>query len=182
MPVLPFKCLGFSEGKHLPNFRITEAALEELTASFNDHAVIVNEGELLSGETKELRARTLRSFAYRLAEGQSKGFSQTIHRPRTFYRTIFIGSIENLSVPKHNLILPNRISGSEVRLFDIPAVKEGAADIFDRAPKTLHGSERKYGLTISSEQFGMAALIIVELRTSHSLSTWSRNLQRQISS
>ncbi|MGC2823733.1 MAG: hypothetical protein WA322_05800, partial [Pseudolabrys sp.] len=33
--------IGFYEEKHLPNFRITEAALEELTASFNDHAVIV---------------------------------------------------------------------------------------------------------------------------------------------
>jgi hypothetical protein len=134
--------IGFYEEKHLPNFRITEAALEELTASFNDHAVIVNEAELLPGETKELRVRTLRSFAYRLAEGQSKGFSQTIHRPRTFYRTIFIGSIENLSVPKQDLILPNRISGSEVRLFDISAVKKGAADVFDRAPKTLHSAER----------------------------------------
>jgi putative DNA primase/helicase len=134
--------IGFSEEKHLPNFRTTEAALEELTASFNDHPVIVNEGELLPGETKELRARTLRSFAYRLAEGQSKGFSKMIHRPRTFYRTIFIGSIENLSVPKQNLLLPNRISGSEVRLFDISAVKKNAADVFDRAPKTLHGAKR----------------------------------------
>ena len=133
--------IGFYEEKHLPNFRITEAALEELTASFNDHAVIVNEAELLPGETKE-RVRTLRSFAYRLAEGQSKGFSQTIYRPRTFYRTIFIGSIENLSAPKQNLMLPNRISGSEVRLFDISAVSKGAADVFDRAPKTLHGAER----------------------------------------
>ena len=132
--------IGFFDEKHLPNFRITEAALEELTASFNDHVLIVNEGELLPGQTREERARTLRSFAYRLAEGQSRRFSKTVHRPQIFYRTIFIGSMENL--PTQGPILPNRISGSEVRLFDISATAKGAADIFDRAPNSLHGAER----------------------------------------
>ena len=132
--------IGFFDEKHLPNFRITEAALEELTVSFNDHVLIVNEGELLPGETREERARTLRSFAYRLAEGQSKRFSKTVHRPQIFYRTIFIGSMENL--PTQGPMLPNRISGSEVRLFDISATRRGAVDIFDRAPNRLHDAER----------------------------------------
>lgn len=130
--------IGFAREQHLPNFRNTEAALEELTASFSDHILIANEGELIPGDTKEARARMLRSFAYRLAEGQSKGFSRTLDRPRTFYRTIFIGSIENPSMPQDRVVA----TGSEVRLFDIAAASNGRSDVFDRVPKRHCGTER----------------------------------------
>lgn len=135
--------IGFSEEKHLPNFRCTDAALEELTASFNDHVLLINEGELITGETSEQRAQKLRAFAYRLAEGQSKGFSKTINRPRSFYRTIFIGSMENHSVLQQRLTQSNQISGSEARVFDILAATEHSGDVFDRAPETLQDGKRK---------------------------------------
>ena len=48
--------------------------------------------------------------------------------------------MENL--PTQSPMLPNRISGSEVRLFDTSATRRGAVDIFDRAPNRLHGAER----------------------------------------
>ena len=133
--------IGFSKEKHLPSFRCTDAALEELTASFNDHILLINEGELAAGDSEGDRARTLRKFAYRLAEGQSKGFSKTVNRPQTFYRTIFIGSMEN---PSTSLDTRSSLaSGSYARLFDIPAVSKRSYDVFDRAPKHLNSTERK---------------------------------------
>jgi putative DNA primase/helicase len=135
--------IGFSEEKYLPNFRCTDAALEELTASFNDHVLLINEGELVLGETSEQRAQKLRAFAYRLAEGQSKGFSKTVDRPRSFYRTIFIGSMEHYSTSQQRLTQSNQASGSEVRVFDVLAVTKNSVDVFDRAPKNLQDGKRK---------------------------------------
>ncbi len=129
---------GFSEEKHLPNFRRSDPALEELTASFNDHLLIVNEGELVSGESEKDRGRAVRKFAYRLAEGQSKAFSKHVSRDQTFYRTIFIGSMENPST-----LASTAASGSHARLFDIPAVRTNARDVFDCAPKGLKGEDRE---------------------------------------
>jgi putative DNA primase/helicase len=135
--------IGFSEERHLPNFRRSEPGLEELTASFNDHVLLVNGGELVAGETSEARAQKIRAFAYRLAEGQSKGFSKTVNRPTSFYRTIFIGSMEHRSVLQQRPMQSKQASGSEVRVFDILAASKKSGDIFDRAPKYLKDSKRK---------------------------------------
>ena len=112
--------IGFRKESHLPNFQCSDPALQELITAFSDHPVIVNEGELLAGDLK-WRASRLNSLAYQLAEGRSKSFSKTISRPQTWYRTIFMGSLENSFRTDLERLQTIGASGSTARLIELPA-------------------------------------------------------------
>jgi hypothetical protein len=131
--------IGFATERDLPNFRSTDAALGEMPASFNDMLLPMNELGLLKGGTTE-RSERIRDLTYGFAEGRGTTYSKfaLINKSNgeRKWRSIFMATGEEAIEQISEEAGRTRASGEAIRWIDLCAIRKGAEDIFDFAPKT----------------------------------------------
>ena len=138
---------SYGHGKDLPNFRTTDAAFGEIPAAFNHMMLPVNELGLLTG-SRANRYDRLRDLAYGFSEGNGTTYSEKYligsAGPRKAWQSIAIVNGEQ----SWNEIAAEagalQSGGSFIRLIDLPAVREGQRDIFDRAPVLVTAEDRSH--------------------------------------
>jgi putative DNA primase/helicase len=136
---------GYRREQDLPNFRTTDTAFGEIPANSNDSLLPVNELGLLRGSAIEKRQR-LRDIAYGFAEGRGTTYSQLASiaeaSRRLEWLSILLATGEEASNEIARDARDSRMEGEAIRWIDLAATREGAADIFDRIPKTVPEAER----------------------------------------
>ncbi len=138
--------VGFASEQDLPNFRTTDTALGEIPASFSDMLLPMNELGLLKGNTAE-REQRIRDLAYGFAEGHGTTYSKFAPISKSDaeqkWRSIFLGSGEEAIERISELAGHTRATGAAIRWIDLPAIRNGADDIFDFCPKEVGEQNRK---------------------------------------
>ena len=126
---------GFSNEKDLPNFRITDAALGEIAADYNDSFLPLNELALLKGRKSE----RLRDLTYGIAEGTGTTYSNFVvpGKATLQWRTIAIATGEESAEQIAESDGAVRMGGESVRWIDLPAIRKKHATIFDYIPATV---------------------------------------------
>jgi putative DNA primase/helicase len=129
--------IGLATEEDLPNFRTTDPAFGELPREFNDSVMPLNEFGLLRGTASERRQRQ-RELAYGFAEGRGTTYSKFVPIEKSDknakWGSIIIANGEETSDELAMHAGEIRMAGESVRWIDLPATKQGCADVFDRAP------------------------------------------------
>jgi hypothetical protein len=116
-----------AEETDLLTFDLTSRKLEEACAAHNDLAMILNEAERLEKNASD-RAKSMQDIAYRLAGGVGRVRSAYATRNAALsnkkWRILCLGSGETTAKR------PDRRSGEEVRLIDIPVPAPESGGIF----------------------------------------------------
>jgi hypothetical protein len=135
--------IGIGREQYLPNFRITNAALAELPAEFNDCLLPLNELGLMNGRAAERQER-LRTFAYGFAEGTGTTYSNFFLPGQSSLKwsCIALGTSEESADQIAASAGELRMSGEAVRCIDLPAARTGATTLFDFMPKDVPLEER----------------------------------------
>jgi len=137
--------IGIGREQDLPNFRITDPALGELPATFNDLLMPLNELGLLKGRTTDRHER-VRDFAYGLAEGRGTTYSKLAPRDgenrRAQWRCLTLGTGEETFDQIALAAGEYRAMGAAIRWIDLRATLRGLKDIFDRCPTSVPADDR----------------------------------------
>ena len=119
----------------IPTLDSTAAALEQLVIGFRDSFLLLDEIGQVEGSEKQI-AQYLRSFAFRLASGRSKGragqYEEAVGLPNLASRNIVGMTTERSIADINKTARGRRLPGEAVRLIELPASREGQADVFDR--------------------------------------------------
>jgi putative DNA primase/helicase len=135
--------IGIGSEEDLPNFRITDAALAELPAEFNDNLLPVNELGLLKGRVTDRQER-FRAFSYGFAEGTGTTYSNFFQPGQSSLKWSCIAlatseeSADQIAASAGEV----RMSGEAVRCIDLPATHAGATTMFDLAPKNVAAGDQ----------------------------------------
>ena len=137
--------IGIASENALPNFRTTDAALGELPAAFNDIAMPINELGLLKGSAKD-RYERIRDFSYGFAEGRGTTYSKFVahsdgncgHKWRGLVFATGEETLDQIALAAGE----SRSMGESIRWIDLRGTHRGAADIFDRCPKSVSADDR----------------------------------------
>lgn len=132
--------IGFRRERDLPNFRVTDAALGEIPAEYNDSILPLNELALLKGRKSE----RLRDLAYGLAEGTGTAYSNFVvpGKATLQWRTIALATGEESAEQIAESDGTVRMGGEAVRWIDLPAIRKGHATIFDFIPAKVKPQDR----------------------------------------
>jgi putative DNA primase/helicase len=137
--------IGLGTEDDLPNFRTTDPAFGELPQDFNDSVMPLNEFGLLKGTANERRQRQ-RELAYGFAEGRGTTYSKFVPVEKlgknSKWASIIIANGEETSDGLAMRAGEIRMAGETVRWIDLPAVKVGYPDVFDRAPSFDSAAKR----------------------------------------
>ena len=133
--------IGFGTEVDLPNLNGTPAGLLAAAMAFNDHAFFLNEIGTVQGRKREVYV-SLRDRTYALMDG-----TDVIRHPswnagqggRNSFLVILLLSSEHSPDAWAARSGETRDEGETARLIGIPALYDGRATIFDRAPKDLDG-------------------------------------------
>ena len=141
--------IGFAREEDLPNFRTTDPAFGEMPAAFNDMFIPINELGLFKGSARE-RCERVRDLAYGFAEGRGTTYSKFVSHDdgncRHKWHSLGFATGEMTMDQIASAIGETRSMGESIRWIDLRATIRGAADIFDRCPKTISADDRtKWG-------------------------------------
>ncbi len=137
--------IGFARERDLPNFRVTDAALGEIPAAFNDMVMPLNELGLLKGRTTDRHER-MRDWAYGFAEGRGTTYSKFVSHdgenccPK--WRGLGLGTGEETLDQISLAAGQSRAMGASIRWIDLRGTQPGVKDIFDRCPKSVSAYHR----------------------------------------
>jgi putative DNA primase/helicase len=137
--------IGFAGERDLPNFRVTDPALGELPAAFNDMVMLLNELGLLKGRATDRHER-MRDWAYGFAEGCGTTYSKFAPHdgenccPK--WRSLGLGTGEETSDQISLAAGESRAMGASIRWIDLCGTQPGVKDIFDRCPKSVSADHR----------------------------------------
>ena len=137
--------IGIAGEKDLSNFRTTDTAFGELPAAFNDMVMLINELGLLKGSAKD-RYERIRDFSYGLAEGRGTTYSKFVvhdegsssHKWRSLVYATGEETLDEIALAAGQ----SRSMGESIRWIDLRGTRRGAADIFDRCPKSVSFEDR----------------------------------------
>ena len=139
--------IGFAREQDLPNFRVTDAALGEIPAAFNDMVMPLNELGLLKGRATDRHER-MRDWAYGFAEGRGTTYSKFVSHdgenccPK--WRGLGLGTGEETLDQISLAAGQSRAMGASIRWIDLRGTQPGVKDIFDRCPKSVSADHRSY--------------------------------------
>jgi hypothetical protein len=137
--------IGITGEEELPNFRTTDTALGELPAAFNDMVMPINELGLLKGSAKD-RYERMRDLAYGFAEGRGTTYSKFVphdngncgHKWRSLGFATGEETLDQIALAAG----VSRSMGESIRWINLRGTRRGAADIFDRCPKSVSADDR----------------------------------------
>jgi hypothetical protein len=181
--------IGIAREEDLPNFRTTDAALGELPATFNDLVTLINELGLFKGSAKD-RCRRVRDLAYGFAEGRGTTYSKFVSHDDGIgsdkWRSLGFASGEETMDQISLTAGETRSMGESIRWIDLCGVRRGAADIFDRCPKSISADHRtEWGRQLcqalrqaAADNHGVAfdQYIKQVIKSRHEINVWLRQL------
>jgi Domain of unknown function (DUF927) len=171
---------GYGRERDLPNFRATDTAFGEIPAAFNDSLLPLNELGLLKGSTTEKYHR-LRDFTYGFAEGRGTTYSKLVPIDRGS------GGSQWLSIS----LATGEVTSNEIArdAGEFAWLVSRCAGLIWLRPETELPisliASRKRCLTLNEQNgpisdapgFARAAGVIMESRSSNSLSTLSATVR-----
>ena len=181
--------IGIAREEDLPNFRTTDPALGELPTNFNDLVTLINELGLFKGSAKD-RCRRVRDLAYGFAEGRGTTYSKFVSQDDGIgsdrWRSLGFATGEETMDQIALAAGETRSMGESIRWIDLRGVRRGAADIFDRCPKSVSADHRtEWGRQLcqglrqaAADNHGVAfdQYIKQVIKSRHEITVWLRQL------
>ncbi len=125
--------IGNGSIEHLLDWNATDARLQEQLPELNDCLVPIDDLMSMKGSDRDKYAR-IKSLSYIFALGAGTGrHSSYSQEAKDNWRTIILSSNEMSVRDLAARSRSERDPGETVRLIDVPATFDGAADIFDRS-------------------------------------------------
>ncbi|MFH1339665.1 MAG: DUF927 domain-containing protein [Pseudomonadota bacterium] len=124
--------IGFATKQEMLNWNISEAALGQQLALFNDCMVPLDDLENMKGGDAA-KYEQIRSVTYGIAAGTEKVRHSHAKLPSNPWRTILITSMEKTIQDLSIAAKKSRNHGESVRMIDVPMLESGRTHIFDRA-------------------------------------------------
>jgi uncharacterized protein (DUF927 family) len=126
--------IGLGGSENILDWNVTDARLQELLREFNDSLTPIDDLMSMKGTDREKYTR-IKSLAYIMSSGSGTGRHTSFERNSTKWTSIVLTSNEHSIREMATKARTERDSGETIRLVDLPAIFNGAADIFDQAPE-----------------------------------------------
>jgi hypothetical protein len=138
--------IGFASEQDLFNFRTADAAFGGVPAAFNDMLLPLNEPGPLKGRLVDRNER-IRDLSYGFAEGRRPTYSKlaTIdgEGAKRTWCSIALGTGEEAIDEISTAAGTTRMTGASITWIDLPAVRKGIDDDFDRCPDEIKAADRR---------------------------------------
>jgi hypothetical protein len=152
--------IGIGRVQNLISWNLTDAALEQRLAQFNDLLFPIDDLSTMAGGDKEKYLR-IREITYKLSQGWSKGRHSSYEGAQSGWRCILLTSSEKSIRDLAKQANIERQHGESLRLIDMPVTFNGLDHIFDRLNPGDLSSD------ISSWKRATFAAIVADCQANH---------------